>query len=86
MPRAAEDESELFGRQVTSDLRLLEPRQRLVARQRIANVLLELLLSSSEPDALTTTPATSGGGIDVDENGETTGDEATDTTNAPSNH
>ncbi|KAI6187257.1 hypothetical protein M3Y98_00223300 [Aphelenchoides besseyi] len=44
MPRAAEDECELFGRQVTNDLRTLSPRSRLVARKRMADVLLDLLL------------------------------------------
>ncbi|KAI6239649.1 hypothetical protein M3Y99_00556200 [Aphelenchoides fujianensis] len=44
MPRAAEDDCELFGRQVTNDLRKLGLRARMAARQRIHEILVEAIL------------------------------------------
>ena len=43
-----DDECELFGRQVASDLRSLNARSRLVARKRISDALMDIMLAESE--------------------------------------
>lgn len=48
VPTHFDDECELFGRQIATDLRSLPARTRLIARKKIADVMLEIMLAESD--------------------------------------